>query len=83
MKKIFFYAMMLVTCSVAFTSCNEDRDSNPMLIQPTEFVVNTPVFGDGLVNLSTNRSINLTWSGTDTKHRRRAAMLRAVFTCKI
>lgn len=54
--------MMLVTCSVAFTSCNEDRDSNPTLIQPTEFVVNTPVFGDGLVNLSTNRSIKLTWS---------------------
>ena len=25
-----------------FTACDDDRDSNPTLISPTEFVLNTP-----------------------------------------
>jgi len=62
MKKIFFYAMMLMACTVAFTSCSDDNDSNPTLIQPKEFVLNTPRVGDALINLETNKSIDLSWS---------------------
>lgn len=64
MKKIFFYAMMLVACTAAFSSCSDDNDSNPTLIQPTEFVLNTPSVGDGLIDLQMeiNKNINLSWS---------------------
>ena len=64
MKKIYFYAMMLVACTAAFSSCCDDNGSNPTLIQPKEFVLNTPLVGDGLVDLQTdlNMSINLSWS---------------------
>ncbi len=64
MKKIFSYAMMLVAGSLAFISCDADRDSNPTLVTPAEgtFVLNTPVYGTALVDLATSSSIELSWS---------------------
>lgn len=44
------------------TSCSEDRDSNPTLMQPTEFTLNTPTVVNGTVDLSRTESIDLTWS---------------------
>lgn len=44
------------------SSCSEDRDSNPTLMQPTEFTLNTPTVVNGTVDLSRTESIDLTWS---------------------
>lgn len=63
MKKIFFYAMMLVACTTAFTSCSDDNDSNPTLIQPTEFVLNELTLdGNALINLEQSKTIPMSWS---------------------
>ena len=62
MKKIFFYAMTLLVGTIAMTSCEDDNDSNPTLMQPNTFVLNTPVVGTSLVDMATTASINLTWS---------------------
>lgn len=62
MKKIFSYTMMLLAGTFAFTSCSDDNDSNPTLIQPSVFTVNTPDVGSALVDLATSSKITLTWS---------------------
>ena len=62
MKKIFSYALMLIATAVAFTSCQDDRDSNPTLVTPTSFVVNNPAVGSAVVDLLKSESVNLTWS---------------------
>lgn len=62
MKKIFSYATMLVAGVLAFTSCADDRDSNPTLTQPTTFVLNNPAVGTGAVDLAQSESVQLTWS---------------------
>ena len=53
---------MLFATMVAFTSCEDDNDSNPTLVTPTEFVVNNPSVGDALVDLKESKTVNLTWS---------------------
>jgi len=40
MRKIFSFALMLLGGAALLTSCSEDRDSNPTLIQPEKFVLN-------------------------------------------
>ena len=46
-----------------FTSCSEDRDSNPTLIQPTEFVLNETNWREAIVELENNTdSLLLSWS---------------------
>ncbi len=64
MKKIFSYAMMLVAGSLAFISCDADHDSNPTLVTPADgsFVLNTPVYGTGVVDLFNSNGIELSWS---------------------
>ncbi len=52
MKKIFSFAMLLVASTFALTSCSDDNDSNPTLVEPSEFVVNQPAVGEGLIDLS-------------------------------
>ena len=32
-----------------FTACDDDRDSNPTLISPTEFVLNTPAISGTVI----------------------------------
>lgn len=62
MKKIFSYAVLLLAGTFAMTSCEKDMDSNPVLLQPTEFVLNEPALG-ATVNLETATELNtLTWS---------------------
>lgn len=55
---------MLLAAMVAFTSCEDDNDSNPTLVQPAEgsFVLNTPAVGDAFVDLEKSEVVNLTWS---------------------
>lgn len=54
--------MMLLAGTFAFTSCSDDNDSNPTLIQPSVFTVNTPDVGSALVDLESSSVITLTWS---------------------
>lgn len=62
MKKIFSYTTALLTGLFVFTSCADDRDSNPTLTQPDSFLLNNPAVGAGAVDLSKSQSVELTWS---------------------
>lgn len=62
MKKIFSCALIVFASMVALTSCKDDNDSNPTLVTPTQFVVNSPSVGEALVDLKESKTINLTWS---------------------
>lgn len=53
---------MLLSGMLVFTSCDDDRDSNPTLTQPTTFVLNNPAVGSGAVDLALSKDVNLTWS---------------------
>ena len=43
MKKISILAFLFAGM-LSFSSCESDRDSNPVLQDPTEFVLNTPAY---------------------------------------
>lgn len=45
-----------------FTACSDDNDSNPTLVQPTEFVLNTPAYINETVDLETTDALQLSWS---------------------
>lgn len=62
MKKIFSMAMLLLVGAFAFTSCEDDNESNPTLVQPSSFVVNNPSVGSALVDLQKSTTVNLTWT---------------------
>lgn len=48
-----------------FTACDDDRDSNPTLISPTEFVLNTPAISGTVINLANSSSIEISCSQPD------------------
>ena len=62
MKKIYSYAMLLLAGMFTTTSCSDDNDSNPILAQPTEFVLNNPAVASGNIDLMKSQSIVLSWS---------------------
>ena len=45
MKNKYIIGALLVGIISLFASCSDDNDSNPTLIQPKEFVLNTPEIG--------------------------------------
>lgn len=55
---------MLLGMALVFTACEDDRDSNPTLIQPTMFTLNTPVNNNVDLYRSTV-GIPFTWSQPD------------------
>ena len=63
MKKIFLATLMLPLMALVFTACEDDRDSNPTLVQPTSFTLNNPV--NALVDLAESAAIPFTWSQPD------------------
>ena len=65
MKKIFSFALMLMGVAAALTSCSDDRDSNPTIGQPTQFVVNASPLAAQYIQLSADNKVNLTWSQPD------------------
>lgn len=62
MKQIFSLAAVAL-CSVAlFSACETDNDSNPTLVTPSTFVVNTPEFTNQTVVLGETDNVTLTWN---------------------
>lgn len=62
MKKNLLLGAMLICTAGLFTACSDDNDSNPTLIQPTEFVLNTPAYVNETVDLENSDALRLTWS---------------------
>ena len=54
---------MLLSMALVFTACEDDRDSNPTLIQPSTFALNNPV--NTLVDLAQSTGIPFVWSQPD------------------
>lgn len=54
---------MLLSMALVFTACEDDRDSNPTLTQPTTFTLNNPV--NALVDLANSDGIPFAWSQPD------------------
>ena len=48
-----------------FTACDDDSDSNPTLISPTEFVLNTPAISGTVIDLANSSSIEISCSQPD------------------
>lgn len=46
MKNKYIIGALLVGIISLFASCSDDNDSNPTLIQPKEFVLNTPAYAN-------------------------------------
>lgn len=65
MNKIFKSALLLVGAALMFTSCSDDRDSNPVLQQPESFVLNTPAYAAQAIDLARSQTVNFTWSQPD------------------
>lgn len=62
MKTKLLLGAILISTAGIFTACTDDIDSNPTLIQPTEFVLNTPAYVNETVDLETTDALQLTWS---------------------
>ena len=65
MKKIIYSVLLFLGACCAFTSCEDDNDSNPVLVQPTTFVLNTPAYANEVVDLANSENLKLTWSQPD------------------
>ena len=61
MKKISILAFLFAGM-LSFSSCESDRDSNPVLQDPTEFVLNTPAYVNTTYDLANSASLELTCS---------------------
>lgn len=62
MNKIFTLGLVLTAATSLFTACADDNDSNPTLVQPTEFRLNSPIYASQLLDLRTSKHLSLTWS---------------------
>lgn len=62
MKTKLLLGALLLSSAGIFTACDDDNDSNPTLIQPTEFKLNTPAYINETVKLETTTELPLTWS---------------------
>ena len=61
MKKIYQLTMLLLAGAFALTACEDDNESNPTLVQPTQFVLNAPAV-NGNIDLQRSQTVALTWS---------------------
>ena len=62
MKNKYMMGALLFGIISLFASCSDDNDSNPTLIQPTEFTLNTPEYINSTVDLEKSTGLELTWS---------------------
>lgn len=62
MKNKLLLGALLLGAASLFTSCKDDNDSNPTLIQPVEFKLNTPAYINETLNLEGMDELKLSWS---------------------
>ena len=62
MKNKYIIGALLVGIISLFASCSDDNDYNPTLIQPKEFVLNTPAYANATIDLEKSTGLELTWS---------------------
>ena len=63
MKNKYIIGALLIGIISLFASCSDDNDSNPTLIQPKEFVLNTPEYANATtIDLERSTGLELTWS---------------------
>lgn len=62
MKNKLLLGVLLMGTAGLFTACSDDNDSNPILIQPKEFVLNTPAYVNETIDLEKTESFQLSWS---------------------
>lgn len=64
MKKYSIMALLLAGM-LSFSACEADRDDNPVLQEPTTFVLNTPAYANTTYDLDNSSSVELTCSQPD------------------
>ena len=64
MKKFSLYTLLLAGM-MGFAACDADRDSNPTLQEPKQFVLNTPAYVNSVYDLTSSKSVELTCSQPD------------------
>lgn len=62
MKNKYMMGALLFGIISLFASCSDDNDSNPTLIQPAEFTLNTPEYANSTIDLEHSTGLGLTWS---------------------
>jgi len=62
MKNIFKSALLLLGSVCLFAACADDNDSNPTLVMPNSFQLNTPAFAQANTDLQTSAALPFTWS---------------------
>lgn len=62
MKNKYIMGALLFGIISLFASCSDDNDSNPTLIQPKEFKLNTPEYINSTIDLEKSTGLELTWS---------------------
>lgn len=62
MKNRLLLGALLISAASLFTACSDDNGSNPSLIQPTEFTLNTPAYINQTVDLKNTEELQLSWS---------------------
>ncbi len=65
MKNILKSALLLLCTVGLFAACDDDRDNNPTIQDPTSFVLNTPATASDVIDLANSTSLNLTCSQPD------------------
>ena len=62
MKTIFKSTILMAAAGLfVLTSCEDDNESNPTIVQPTTFVLNQPAI-NGNIDLEKSSTVALTWS---------------------
>lgn len=64
MKKINAVALFFLGL-LAFSACEDDRDNNPTLLEPTTFVLNTPAYASTVYDLKHSKKIEFACSQPD------------------
>lgn len=54
--------ILTIAALAVCASCADDRDSNPVLTQPQQFVLNTPPYAAEAISLANTDEMPLTWS---------------------
>ena len=62
MKNKYISGALLIGIISLFASCSDDNDSNPTLILPKEFTLNTPEYANATIDLEKSTGLELTWS---------------------